>query len=67
MQLKEKAILSDMTFNLLKHDGTETTHTGAWLIVDGGYHKWRVLQPPKNCAWREEEVFFSCRLESAAT
>jgi hypothetical protein len=37
---------SDVTFPMVTISGEEYTEKGAWLIVDGGYHKWRCLQCP---------------------
>jgi hypothetical protein len=64
MGLKDKTNLADFKFELRTRDGGTVQREGAWLIVDGGYHLWRCLQPPIKCAWREEEIFYSCRLES---
>jgi Plant transposon protein len=37
---------SDVTYPMLNLRGEEYIEKGAWLLVDGGYHKWRCLQCP---------------------
>lgn len=37
---------SDYKFDLRKRDGKVTQITGAWILCDGGYHRWRCLQCP---------------------
>lgn len=37
---------ADVTFPMVDLSGKEYTEKGAWLLVDGGYHKWRCLQCP---------------------
>lgn len=42
--MRDKGLYSDVTFNLYNEDGAVVTGTGAYLICDGGYHRWRILQ-----------------------
>ena len=44
--------------------GQPKTYTGLYLICDGGYHKWRVLQCPNKHSSDEGCIRFSERLES---
>ena len=37
---------SDVKFDMKNIKGEEYEEKGAWLLVDGGYHKWRCLQCP---------------------
>lgn len=37
---------NDVKYTMNKISGEEYEETGAWLLVDGGYHKWRCLQCP---------------------
>jgi hypothetical protein len=37
---------ADVTFPMVTISGEEYMEKGAWLLVDGGYHKWRCLQCP---------------------
>ena len=36
----------DVTYPMVTIRGEEYQEKGAWLLVDGGYHKWRCLQSP---------------------
>jgi hypothetical protein len=36
----------DVKYKMRTIEGEEYEETGAWLLVDGGYHKWRCLQCP---------------------
>ena len=37
---------ADVKYKMNTMDGVEYEEEGAWLLVDGGYHKWRCLQCP---------------------
>lgn len=37
-------------------DGTPVLHKGAWFIVDGGYHQWRILQTPIKCVAKKRSI-----------
>ena len=54
----------DETFTLFDAFGQEETHKGLYLLCDGGYHKWRIMQCPNKHASDEESVRFSQRVES---
>lgn len=53
---------TEMQYALYKDaDGAEETEKGAWLLIDGGYHKWAVTQAaskmrsdPDYVAWRKQ-------------
>lgn len=41
-----------------RSNGEEYEEEGAWLLVDGGYHKWRCLQCPlKHSALAQEKLW----------
>ena len=46
--LKKQPLFTDYKFNLFNVQGALIERTGAYAIVDGGYHRWRVLQ----CAFK---------------
>ena len=47
----------DVTYPMRMLTGVEYEEKGAWLLVDGGYHKWRCLQSPlKHTAIPREKV-----------
>lgn len=64
MALNNGDIFSDILFNLYDHDGNEKTLSGAYLLSDNGYLKWRVLQCPVTHPLNMEEHRFSKWLES---
>ena len=48
----------DVKYTLKTIDGVEYEEEGAWLLVDGGYHKWRCLQCPlKHSAIPKESLW----------
>ena len=44
--IHDRGPYSDVEFDIKKYDGTITKGKGLYLIVDGGYQKWRCLQCP---------------------
>jgi hypothetical protein len=44
--------------------GEDIEEKGAYLIVDGGYHKWRDLQCPKKHSAVHRDIIWSEWLES---
>ena len=46
MDVHEKVLFGDVRFNLMDAAGQMQTEIGAYLICDGGYHKWREAQCP---------------------
>jgi hypothetical protein len=39
--VRESPLFSTFSFSLRKIAGAVIHHTGAWVLCDGGYHKWR--------------------------
>ena len=64
MGLKNREILADFPFTLRSAEGCDVQMRGAYVITYGWYHLWRCCQPPIKLAWRQQEVVYSCRLES---
>ena len=54
---------SQVAFELFNSAGETTTHTGLYVLCDGGYHKWRACQSPlpTQKVWGQR---FNSRLES---
>jgi hypothetical protein len=42
--LRSGQLFKDVTYKLYKSDGSQITRRDPYLIVDGGYHKWKELQ-----------------------
>ena len=57
-------LYGDVEFTLSAADGTESVFTGAYAIVDGGYHKWRMCQCPVKLYAKIDETWWSKRMES---
>jgi hypothetical protein len=53
-----------VTFQLYDTDGSCKMESNCWLMVDGGYHKWRVLMCPVEDTSVGEELEWSEALES---
>jgi len=64
VDLKEKKIYSDIGFTLRLPDGGTKRVRGLYLICDGGYHFWRVLQCTIKNASDDDTRVFSSRVES---
>lgn len=48
----------DVKYTMCKSNGEEYEEKGAYLLVDGGYHKWRCLQCPlKHTAIKKESMW----------
>ena len=43
-KLREGKVFMGVTYRLWKDDGTYDTRNDPYLLVDGGYHKWKQLQ-----------------------
>ena len=54
----------DEKFTLIDSKGRPIEYLGLYLICDGGYHKWRMMQCPNKNASAEGAKRFSQRLES---
>lgn len=44
--IHDERLYQDVTYPMMTISGKEYTEQGAYLLVDGGYHKWRCLQCP---------------------
>lgn len=42
-KLRSDPVYTGHEFDVFAEDGTRTRCKGVWLLVDGGYHQWRVL------------------------
>lgn len=51
-------------FSLFDAHGTAHDHTGAWLLVDNGYHKWSILMNPIWSPSRAAQKEWSANVES---
>jgi hypothetical protein len=58
-------LYSNRAFVLRNELGVAFEVQGVWLLCDGGYHKWRIMQSPPNLACSGKEVLFREVLESA--
>lgn len=54
----------DVKYKINTIDGVEEEEKGAWLLVDGGYHKWRCLQCPLKHSAIPKEALWSEWAES---
>ena len=64
-RIKDKRLYDDIEFELYSAEGGVVKEKGLYLIVDGGYHKWRVLQCPyKHAADGSADKNWSERFES---
>ena len=54
----------DFKFNLFDSRGRTVEHKGAYLLVDGGYHKWSVLMDPIHRPTSRTEKDWTENLES---
>jgi hypothetical protein len=62
--INDGIIFGDVEFTLYTDDGEAFAEKGAYLLSDGGYHKWRCLQCPIPQAFTTKESNYSCSLES---
>ena len=62
--LHDRQRYAECTFSTVGADGNVVQHTGLYLIVDGGYHRWRVLQCPYKHTSDRARQQFSSNLES---
>ena len=62
--LHDGKIYKDVTFDLLDKDGVPRQQEGLYLIVDGGYHKWRCMQCPMKHTSKIKEALWSKWVES---
>jgi Plant transposon protein len=57
-------LYGDVPYSLTTEDGSEIQLKGLYLIVDGGYHKWRCLQCPMKHTSKFKEGLWSKWVES---
>ncbi|CAM9530440.1 unnamed protein product [Discosporangium mesarthrocarpum] len=64
MEVRLSKRFTDLEYDLFDADGNEHVHRGAYLIVDGGYHKWKCLLLPHKASRTKDQLMWSKRLES---
>ena len=59
--VRTNELFTEYTFEVINDQGIHTLPKGTYLIVDGGYHKWEILQfgvksssDPKYAEWRKK-------------
>ena len=57
-------LYSEVPYTLVGDDGTVRTEKGLYLIVDGGYHKWKCLQCPMKHTSLPKDALWSKWVES---
>ncbi|CAM9826734.1 unnamed protein product [Sphacelaria rigidula] len=62
-KIRNDGVYKNRVFYLRAGDGNMVRCTGNYLLVDNGYHKWRVLMPPTKCPSSEADVLLSRWLE----
>ena len=62
--IHDRKLYQNKTFELLDEEGVPRLQTGLYLIVDGGYHKWRCLQCPMKHTSKIKEALWSKWIES---
>jgi hypothetical protein len=62
--IRAKRLYQNESFKLYDAHGRQHVHVGLYLLCDGGYHKWRIMQCPNKHASEEYQLRFSQRLES---
>lgn len=62
--IHDGTLYQNETFELLDEEGVPTEQKGLYLIVDGGYHKWRCLQCPMKHTSKMKEALWSKWVES---
>ncbi|CAN0178702.1 unnamed protein product [Ascophyllum nodosum] len=63
-QIRENATYTERVLQLRGKNGELIDCKGNYLIVDNGYHKWRVLQEPSKYPTTPEDTQYSKQLES---
>jgi hypothetical protein len=58
-RLREDPLFTEYEYPLYDSQGRSVTGKGAWAIVDGGYHQWKVSQGPAPNAHTLQERSFS--------
>lgn len=63
-QIHNGELYADVPYQLLDDHGNVTHEKGLYLIVDGGYHKWKCLQCPFKHTTKSAESLWSRWVES---
>eukprot|EP00048_Salpingoeca_helianthica_P004626 m.79311 g.79311 ORF g.79311 m.79311 type:complete len:485 (+) comp13277_c0_seq2:185-1639(+) len=63
-QIRTGNFFPSLEYQLHSADGSLITCKGPWLLVDGGYHRWRCLQGPDSTACGLDSRTFSAWAES---
>lgn len=63
-KIRNKELYADVKFDLFDAHGNTTQHKGAYVLCDGGYHAWRVMQCPVRTASDPDVLMWSRWLES---
>ena len=64
MSVHQRKVYQRTRWNRYAADGTTTEERGVWLLCDGGYHRWRVLQCPVKWDHAASKVAWSKWVES---
>jgi hypothetical protein len=56
--VRDGVILSDIQYEVYDKDGAKHTMSGAWGLVDGGYHRWLTMFGPF-LAFNERDALWS--------
>ena len=62
--INDGTLYNDIPFDLVDKDGVISQQKGLYLIVDGGYHKWRCMQCPMKHTSKMKEALWSKWVES---
>ena len=62
--IHDGTLYSDVEYELLDEEGVPKPQKGAYLIVDGGYHKWKCMQCPMKHTSKMKEALWSKWVES---
>jgi hypothetical protein len=64
--VREDPFFKNRKFKLIGRDGIAFEVDGVWVLCDGGYHKWRVMQCPLKVQnlFHKDEIEWARRLES---
>ena len=63
-RLKRREVYGKLSFTLKTWNGTDITENGAYLVCDGGYNKWRILQCPLKESSCSDIMLWSKQLEA---
>jgi hypothetical protein len=64
--VRHEPFFKNREFFLTGDDGIAIKIQGVWILCDGGYHKWRIMQCPlkPKDLFDKDEINFSQRMES---